>query len=294
MTDAVVRLAGVRKELGKGEVVALEGIDLEIQPGEFVSLIGPSGCGKSTLLRIVGDLIQPTSGDVVVNGKPARRARVDRDYGIVFQDAVLFDWRTVEKNISLPLELTGWSRARRADSTLDTLTAAAQAMAGGRSDQIAMLVNGIHDDYFSPIASGVLRAAEAADPLGHVRPQLELDERRAAAVGVGERRDHAVEPDREGAHARVDLAMRADAQGNRPKASELLEEASRREPKTAIPAALLSSFSDAAGNAALAKKWEAEALSRLRGASPYESLLVRYLVVTGDRARDLALARSAL
>jgi NitT/TauT family transport system ATP-binding protein len=78
-----------------------------------VSLIGPSGCGKSTLLRIVGDLIEPTSGTVTVNGKPARRARLDHDYGIVFQDAVLFDWRTVAKNIAVPLELLGWSREKR-------------------------------------------------------------------------------------------------------------------------------------------------------------------------------------
>jgi NitT/TauT family transport system ATP-binding protein len=112
-SESVVSLAGVRKEFGRGGVVALEGIDLDIRPGEFVSLIGPSGCGKSTLLRIVGDLIQPTAGNVVVNGKTPRRAREDRDYGIVFQDAVLFDWRTIEKNIALPLEMTGWSRERR-------------------------------------------------------------------------------------------------------------------------------------------------------------------------------------
>jgi NitT/TauT family transport system ATP-binding protein len=111
--QAVVSLRNVRKEFGRGGIVALEGIDLDIRPGEFVSLIGPSGCGKSTLLRVVGDLIQPSAGAVAVNGKSPRRAREDRDYGIVFQDAVLFDWRTVEKNIALPLEMTGWSRERR-------------------------------------------------------------------------------------------------------------------------------------------------------------------------------------
>jgi NitT/TauT family transport system ATP-binding protein len=109
----VVRLDGVTKQFGKGGVTALQDVDLEIRPGEFISLIGPSGCGKSTLLRVVGDLIQPTDGIVEVNGKPARQARVDRDYGIVFQDAVLFEWRTVAKNIALPLELAGWSRERR-------------------------------------------------------------------------------------------------------------------------------------------------------------------------------------
>ena len=111
--QAVVSLRNVSKVFERGNTVALEGIDLEVAPREFVSLIGPSGCGKSTLLRIVGDLIQPSSGEVVVNGKSAHQARVDRDYGIVFQDAVLYDWRTVSKNIALPLEMAGWDRAKR-------------------------------------------------------------------------------------------------------------------------------------------------------------------------------------
>jgi NitT/TauT family transport system ATP-binding protein len=111
--QTVVSLRRVTKAFGRGEVVALQDIDLEVQPGEFVTLIGPSGCGKSTLLRIVGDLIEPSTGDVVVNGKSAHQARLDRNYGIVFQDAVLYDWRTVAKNISLPLEMLGWDRRRR-------------------------------------------------------------------------------------------------------------------------------------------------------------------------------------
>jgi NitT/TauT family transport system ATP-binding protein len=117
----VVALKDVTKEFGQGGVTALQGIDLEIAEGEFVSLIGPSGCGKSTLLRVVGDLIQPTTGEVVVNGKSAHQARVDRDYGIVFQDAVLFDWRTVAKNIALPLEMLGWERRRRNDRVQELL-----------------------------------------------------------------------------------------------------------------------------------------------------------------------------
>jgi NitT/TauT family transport system ATP-binding protein len=112
---SVVSLEGVSKEFGQGGVVAIEGIDLEIGEREFVSLIGPSGCGKSTLLRIIGDLIQPTRGEVTVKGKTAHQARLGRDYGIVFQDAVLFDWRTVAKNISLPLEMMGWDRHKRAE-----------------------------------------------------------------------------------------------------------------------------------------------------------------------------------
>jgi NitT/TauT family transport system ATP-binding protein len=107
----VVEIEGVSKQFG--ETTALQGIDLEIGEREFVSLIGPSGCGKSTLLRIIGDLIEPSSGTVVVNGKPARRARNDRDYGIVFQDPVLYDWRTVAKNVALPLEMARWPRQKR-------------------------------------------------------------------------------------------------------------------------------------------------------------------------------------
>jgi NitT/TauT family transport system ATP-binding protein len=113
---AVVRISGVDKQFGSGGHVvttALSGIDLEIRRGEFVSLIGPSGCGKSTLLRLIGDLISPTSGSVEVNGKAAHQARLGREYGMVFQAPVLFDWRTVADNVKLPLELMGMDRSER-------------------------------------------------------------------------------------------------------------------------------------------------------------------------------------
>ena len=121
MTDPpVVELSGVGKTFGTGpgSVLALESIDLRIDPGDFVSLIGPSGCGKSTLLRLIGDLTTPTVGDVRVNGKPARQARLDRDYGMVFQAPVLMDWRTVERNVQLPLEIMGFSGAERVRGAL--------------------------------------------------------------------------------------------------------------------------------------------------------------------------------
>ena len=86
-------------------MTALSGVDLDVAPGEFVSLIGPSGCGKSTLLRLVADLDQPTSGTLEVFGKTARQARLDQDYGIAFQQAGLLPWRTVARNIELPLAL---------------------------------------------------------------------------------------------------------------------------------------------------------------------------------------------
>jgi NitT/TauT family transport system ATP-binding protein len=113
IAPTVVRIDGVTKTFPQGNVTALQDIDLELVPGEFVSLIGPSGCGKSTLLRVIGDLIAPTRGSITVNGKSASQARKDGDYGIVFQDPVLFDWRTVAKNIALPLEMLGWNRQRR-------------------------------------------------------------------------------------------------------------------------------------------------------------------------------------
>ena len=97
-------------------------IDLSIAPGSFTTLIGPSGCGKSTLLRLVAGLTEPTEGSIRVNGKTANQARKDRDYGMAFQTASLFDWRTVRKNIELPLELLGWSRSerrKRAEEMLD-------------------------------------------------------------------------------------------------------------------------------------------------------------------------------
>jgi NitT/TauT family transport system ATP-binding protein len=107
---------------GGGQVVALQDVSLSIAPGEFISLIGPSGCGKSTLMRLIGDLAQPTAGSIRVKSKTPEQARIDRDYGIVFQAPVLYDWRTVRKNVELPLEVmgrNGSSRHDRAQAMLD-------------------------------------------------------------------------------------------------------------------------------------------------------------------------------
>ncbi|MCW3794186.1 ABC transporter ATP-binding protein [Paenibacillus sp. LS1] len=95
---------------GTQQVTALSDVTFQIQSNEFVSLLGPSGCGKSTLLRLVGDLLQPTLGTVRIAGQEPERARLQRQFGIVFQTPALFDWRTVRHNVELPLELLGTRR----------------------------------------------------------------------------------------------------------------------------------------------------------------------------------------
>jgi NitT/TauT family transport system ATP-binding protein len=158
----VVSVHGVTKVFARGNVTALENIELALEPGEFVSLIGPSGCGKSTLLRVIGDLIQPTEGTVTVNGKPARQARRDRDYGIVFQDSVLFDWRTVGKNIALPLELLGWDRQRRQQRIAEMLE--------------LVELSGFENHYPWQLSGGMQQRASIARALTFEPPLLLMDE----------------------------------------------------------------------------------------------------------------------
>ncbi|WP_394936899.1 ABC transporter ATP-binding protein [uncultured Ilumatobacter sp.] len=124
MTEHAVAINGASMVFNPGSVGQLEAlrdIDLDIAAGDFVSLIGPSGCGKSTLLRLIANLLAPTAGDVLVNGKSAAQARVDQDYGMAFQQSGLFDWRSVRKNIELPLELKGWDKKRRAERSAEML-----------------------------------------------------------------------------------------------------------------------------------------------------------------------------
>jgi NitT/TauT family transport system ATP-binding protein len=94
-------------------VTALSDIDLTIRKGDFVSLIGPSGCGKTTLMRAIADLEQPTGGTLKVNGGTAGQARLDRAYGYVFQAPALYPWRTIERNVMLPLEIMGLAKEER-------------------------------------------------------------------------------------------------------------------------------------------------------------------------------------
>ena len=111
---------GLTFHTGDGDVVALTDVNLEINKGEFVSFIGPSGCGKTTFLRVIADLEQPTAGKITVNGQSPSEARVNRAYGYVFQAPALYPWRTIEKNVALPLEIMGLTdREARIKRTLD-------------------------------------------------------------------------------------------------------------------------------------------------------------------------------
>jgi NitT/TauT family transport system ATP-binding protein len=103
---------GVRKVFGRrSPVVAVDGVSFNVPVGQFVSILGPSGCGKSTLLRLMSGLDSVTEGSITVNGMSPQEARRRRDFGVVFQTPVLFDWRTVQANIALPLELMHYPRA---------------------------------------------------------------------------------------------------------------------------------------------------------------------------------------
>jgi NitT/TauT family transport system ATP-binding protein len=122
--DTVVsaRGLGLTFETADGPVNALTGVDLTVSKGDFVSFIGPSGCGKTTFLRVIADLEKPTSGTITVNGMTPEEARRRRAYGYVFQAAALYPWRTIERNIALPLEIMGHSRDEqkaRVSRTLD-------------------------------------------------------------------------------------------------------------------------------------------------------------------------------
>lgn len=101
-------------EKNNGDTVhALKDVNLEIKQGEFVSLLGPSGCGKTTLLRTIADLQRPTSGIITVRGMTPHEVRESQKYGLVFQSPVLFDWRTVRKNVCMPMEVIGLPKKER-------------------------------------------------------------------------------------------------------------------------------------------------------------------------------------
>ena len=119
-------------ETADGPVAALKDVSLQIGAGEFVSFIGPSGCGKTTFLRCVAALEAPTGGSLTVNGMSPEEARKARAYGYVFQAAGLYPWRTIAKNIRLPLEIMGFSRAEQEERVNRVLELVDLAGFGGK------------------------------------------------------------------------------------------------------------------------------------------------------------------
>jgi len=110
-----LEILAVSKEY-PGGVRALDRVHLTVETGEFVAVVGASGCGKSTLIRLVAGLEVPTSGSIRALGLSPEQIRVQRGFGVVFQDPALFPWRTVRQNILLPAEL---ARDRSTASRVD-------------------------------------------------------------------------------------------------------------------------------------------------------------------------------
>lgn len=117
-TEIILENIGMEYDNG---VTALTDVSIDIKKGEFISLLGPSGCGKTTLLRIIADLLKPTSVEVTVGGETPEAARLKRKYGIVFQSPVLYDWRTVKKNVILPMEILKVPKADREERAMQML-----------------------------------------------------------------------------------------------------------------------------------------------------------------------------
>ena len=139
MTDQSAREAVIKAsnldltfQTNDGPVHALKDVNLEINKGDFVSFIGPSGCGKTTFLRCIAALETPTGGTLSVNGMSADEARRNRAYGYVFQAAGLYPWRTIAKNIKLPLEIMGFSRQEQEERVRKVLELVDLAGFGGK------------------------------------------------------------------------------------------------------------------------------------------------------------------
>ena len=137
---------------GSTQTRALETIDLLLGEGEFVAIVGPSGCGKSTLMRIIAGLLPATTGRVLFGGRPV--ASPVKDVGIVFQNPVLLDWRTVLGNVMLQIEMRGLDPQRyleQARSLLgvvglaDFMASYPRELSGGMKQRTAIVRALIHD-----------------------------------------------------------------------------------------------------------------------------------------------------
>lgn len=165
MSEALISIQNVHKHYLSANnltVNALEDINLEIQQGEFISFIGPSGCGKSTLLRMIADLISTTSGQIMINGHPPRQARLRREYGFVFQSPTLYEWRTVLKNVMLPLEVMNYSARERRQRAYEMLS--------------LVELQDFHHHYPWQLSGGMQQRVSIARALAFQPPLLLMDE----------------------------------------------------------------------------------------------------------------------
>jgi NitT/TauT family transport system ATP-binding protein len=158
----LVRVADVSKvyQTRDGAVLALDRVSLELRRGEFLAVVGPSGCGKSTLLLLIAGLLPPSSGTIQVAGR-----RVEGPYtdlGIVFQDAVLFEWRRVLDNLLLPIEFRGLDRGRYRARAEELLAAVG--------------LQGFERKYPHELSGGMRQRAALCRALIHDPPLLLMDE----------------------------------------------------------------------------------------------------------------------
>ncbi len=146
-TEITLDQVGMVYQTESGSVTALTGVSFQICKGEFISLLGPSGCGKTTLLRIIAGLLDNTEGTVSIAGMTPDQARQAGEMGMVFQSAVLYDWRTVLKNVMLPMEIKGIHRAQqkaRAQEMLELVGLGAfqnsypHALSGGMQQRVSI------------------------------------------------------------------------------------------------------------------------------------------------------------
>ncbi len=160
----IIEIRNVHKVFGSGpdRVVALQDVNLTIHAGEFISIVGPSGCGKSTLLRLISDLLQATQGEIRVNNKTPHQARLDRDYGFVFQAPTLYEWRTVHRNVRLPLEVMQVERSQWGERVAKMLS-----MVG---------LDDFHNHYPWQLSGGMQQRVSIARALVFDPPMLLMDE----------------------------------------------------------------------------------------------------------------------